>query len=126
MLSENDVCAVVAVSDMDAAAKFYGETLGLAVGMESPGGTFYTSGKTGIFVYPSSFAGSNKATAAAWNVADVAGAVEALKAKGVSFEHYPDMPEVKLEGDVHVMGELKAAWFKDPDGNILNIVNQVG
>lgn len=125
MLSDNDVCAVVAVKDMTAAAKFYGETLGLSVGMESPGGTFYTSGKTGIFVYPSEFAGTNKATAAAWNVKDVEGAVADLKAKGVSFEHY-DLPGAMLEGDVHVMGELKAAWFTDPDGNILNIVNQVG
>lgn len=126
MLSDNDVCAVVAVKDMDAAAKFYGDTLGLSVGMESPGGTFYKTGKTGIFVYPSGFAGSNKATAAAWNVEDVEGAVAELKAKGVEFEHYPDMPDVELKGDVHVMGELKAAWFTDPDGNILNIVNQVG
>jgi predicted lactoylglutathione lyase len=51
--------------------------------------------------------------------------VEQLKAKGVTFEHY-DMPGVELQGDVHVMGDMHAAWFKDPDGNILNIVNQVG
>lgn len=45
-----------------------------------------------------------------------------LKDKGVAFEHY-DFPGMVLEGDVHVMGELKAAWFKDPDGNILAIMN---
>ncbi len=126
MLGSNDVCACLAVKDMEAAKKFYEETLGLEKGMESPGGTFYKSGNGGVFVYPSGFAGSNKATAAAWNVKDVEGAVEELKAKGISFEHYPDLPGVTVEGDVHVMGELKAAWFKDPDGNILNIVNQVG
>ncbi len=126
MLGKNNVCAVVAVKDMDAGKKFYGDTLGLEVGMESPGGTFYKSGNGGIFVYPSSFAGTNQATAAAWNVEDVEGAVEELKGKGVSFEHYDSIPGATLEGDVHVMGELKAAWFKDPDGNILNIVNQVG
>ena len=48
--------------------------------------------------------------------------IKTLKDKGVKFEHY-DMPDVKMEGDVHVMGKLKAAWFKDPDGNILNLVN---
>ena len=57
-----------------------------------------------------------------WAVGDVDGAVRDLKAKGVKFEHY-DMPEVKLEGDIHVAGDFKVAWFKDPDGNILNIVS---
>jgi hypothetical protein len=45
-----------------------------------------------------------------------------LKSKGVAFEHY-DMPGLKLEGDVHVGHGMKVAWFKDPDGNILNIVS---
>ena len=49
--------------------------------------------------------------------------VRGLKAKGVSFEHY-DMPGAKLEGDVHVFGDIKVAWFKDPDGNILNLINR--
>jgi hypothetical protein len=49
--------------------------------------------------------------------------VRALKDKGVEFEHY-DMPDTKRVGDVHVSGEMKVAWFKDPDGNILNIVNR--
>ncbi len=58
-----------------------------------------------------------------WTVGDVEGVVRALKAKGVTFEHY-DMPDMKLEGDVHVFGDMRVAWFKDPDGNILNIVNR--
>ena len=126
MLGDKDVTAAIAVKDMAAAAKFYGETLGLEKSMETPGGTFYKSGNSGIFVYTSSFAGTNKATYAAWRVNDVEATAAALKDKGVNFEHYPDMPDVKLQGDVHIMGDLKAAWFKDPDGNILNIVNEVG
>jgi hypothetical protein len=55
---------------------------------------------------------------------DVGPAVEeeakALKAKGVTFEHY-DMPGMKLNGDVHVADDMKVAWFKDPDGNILSL-----
>lgn len=50
--------------------------------------------------------------------------VEELKNKGIQFEHYTDMPDTKIEGDIHLMGEMKVAWFKDPDGNILSIVNQ--
>jgi hypothetical protein len=48
--------------------------------------------------------------------------VQSLKAKGISFEHY-DMPGMKREGDIHGEGNMKAAWFKDPDGNILALVN---
>ena len=44
------------------------------------------------------------------------------KAKGVTFEHY-DLPDTRREGDVHVSGETRVAWFKDPDGNILSLVN---
>jgi hypothetical protein len=48
--------------------------------------------------------------------------VRDLKAKGITFEHY-DMPDMKREGDVHIGGDMKVAWVKDPDGNILNIVS---
>jgi hypothetical protein len=49
--------------------------------------------------------------------------VQQLKAKGVIFEHY-DMPGVIREGDVHVADNMKVAWFKDPDGNTLNIASR--
>jgi hypothetical protein len=49
--------------------------------------------------------------------------VQQLKAKGITFEHY-DMPGVTREGDIHVAGDMKVAWFKDPDGNILNIASR--
>lgn len=126
MLGSSDVVACLAVKDMAQAAEFYQETLGLEKDSESPGGTFYKSGSGGVFVYPSQFAGTNKATAAAWTVDDVEGMVEKLKSKGVGFEHYDDLPGVELKGDVHVMDGMKAAWFKDPAGNILNIVNRIG
>jgi hypothetical protein len=48
--------------------------------------------------------------------------VRELKTKGVAFEHY-DMPDVIREGDIHVADNMKVAWFKDPDGNILNVIN---
>jgi hypothetical protein len=49
--------------------------------------------------------------------------VEDLREKGVTFEQY-DLPDTTREGDIHVMGDMRAAWFKDPDGNILSVVNQ--
>ena len=124
MLSEGKVLATIAVSDIAASKAFYGETLGLNQVEENPAGvTYECGGASRLFVYQSGTAGTNQATCATWNVADVEGAVSELKAKGVAFEHY-DMPGATLQGDVHVWdGEMpmKTAWFKDPDGNILNI-----
>jgi hypothetical protein len=50
--------------------------------------------------------------------------VHGLRDKGVTFERYDDLPDTTRDGDVHVTGELRSVWFKDPDGNILNVVNQ--
>lgn len=126
MLGSKSASAVIAVKDMDAAKKFYEGTIGLSkTDMDDPSGTMYKSGDSMIFIYPTEFAGSNKATALTWGVGDeLDKIIGELKAKGVAFEHY-DMPGMKLEGDVHVMGEMRAAWFKDPDGNILNLVNKM-
>ncbi len=49
--------------------------------------------------------------------------MRALKAKGVAVEHY-DMPGMTREGDIHIAGEMRIAWFKNPDGNILNLINR--
>ena len=123
MLGDSNVVATIPVSDMEAAKAFYEQTLGLKKSKEDMGGVSYASGQTTIYVYQSEFAGTNKGTAAAWQVDDIETAVESLGQKGVTFEHYDNIPGATLEGDVHVMGPAKAAWFKDPSGNILNIVS---
>ena len=125
MLGNINAVANLAVKDIAVARRFYEDTLGLAqVDAEGEELIVYRSGSTRINVYRSSFAGTNQATAVTWSVGgDIEGLVAALKAKGVRFEHY-DMPDTKLEGDIHVMGDMKVAWFKDPDGNILNLINE--
>ncbi|HEX2493076.1 MAG TPA: VOC family protein [Steroidobacter sp.] len=124
MLGNKDAVANLAVKNLSAAKKFYEGTLGLKqIDAEGDEVIVYGSGNSRINVYRSQYAGTNEATAVTWAVEDVEGEVRALKAKGVRFEHY-DMPGVKLEGDLHVAGDMKVAWFKDPDGNILNIVNR--
>lgn len=123
MLGDKDVCGVIAVKDLDSGKKYYTETLGLKEDKADSGGVLLSSGKSKLYVYQSEFAGTNQATAVAWNVDNVEEVVSELKAKGVKFEHYDNLPGVKLEGDIHVMGPTKAAWFKDPDGNILNVVS---
>jgi catechol 2,3-dioxygenase-like lactoylglutathione lyase family enzyme len=124
MLGHDDAIATIAVRNLETARKFYQDTLGLGLGPgEQRGVLTCTSGKSPVLIYESQFAGSNKATAATWAVADVEGVVRELKAKGVAFEHY-DLPGTTRTGDVHVGGGIRAAWFKDPDGNILAIVSR--
>jgi catechol 2,3-dioxygenase-like lactoylglutathione lyase family enzyme len=125
MLRDRDAVANLAVKDLQTARAFYEGTLGLeAVGNEGDELIVFRSGKTRINVYRSKEAGTNKATAVTWVVGDqLRATVQALKAKGVRLEHY-DMPGLKLDGDVHVGYGIEVAWFKDPDGNILNLVSR--
>ncbi|MBI3624459.1 VOC family protein [Candidatus Saccharibacteria bacterium] len=122
MLGDSPVCATIAVKDIGAAKKFYSETLGLKQPQEDPGGVLFKSAGSALYIYQSEFAGTNKATYAAWQVSDVKAIVKELKDKGINFNTF-DWPGATWEGEVAVMGPVKAAWFNDPDGNILNIVS---
>jgi catechol 2,3-dioxygenase-like lactoylglutathione lyase family enzyme len=123
MLGDKDAVANLAVKNLKAAKKFYEDILGLKqVDAEGEELIVFKSGNSTINVYRSQYAGTNQATAVTWVVGkELDDIVRALKAKGVTFEHY-DMPGMTRKGDVHVAGAMKVAWFKDPDGNILNIV----
>ena len=123
VLSGSDAVANLAVRDMRLARDFYEDTLGFEpVDQEGDEVVTYRSGNCRFIVYRSDFAGTNRATAMTWPVGDrIEDVAEALAAKGIVFEHY-DMPGMRLEGDLHVGHGMKVAWFKDPDGNILNIV----
>jgi catechol 2,3-dioxygenase-like lactoylglutathione lyase family enzyme len=122
-LGNADAIATCAVKNIDIARRFYEGTLGLVpLPSEESGVLMYRSGKSSLLVYQSEYAGTNQATAVTWAVRNLEAAVEALKAKGVRFEHY-DLPDTVRTGDVHGSGKTKAAWFKDPDGNILAVVS---
>jgi catechol 2,3-dioxygenase-like lactoylglutathione lyase family enzyme len=125
MLGNKDAVANIAVKNLDTAKKFYEDTLGLTpVGAIDQEVIVFKSGNSTVYVYQSQYAGTNKATAVTWVVnEDVEEIVQQLKAKGITFEHY-DMPGMTRDGDVHIAGDMKVAWFKDPDGNILNIINR--
>ncbi len=125
MLGDKDAAASLAVSDLQRAREFYENTLGLTPVQEPPGAILYKSGNSVVLVYPSEYAGTNQATAASWAVGDDFDAiVDELRSKGVSFEHYDELPDTTRDGDVHIAADFKAVWFKDPDGNILNLINQ--
>ncbi|MDX8468770.1 VOC family protein [Mesorhizobium sp. VK23B] len=125
MLANSNATANLAVKDLEKAKAFYAGTLGLSQVDDMEGELIvYKSGDTLINVYHSQFAGTNKATAVTWAVGDqIEPMVKSLRSKGVTFEHY-DMPGLALEGDIHVGHGMKVAWFKDPDGNILNLVGK--
>lgn len=124
MLENKDAVANIAVKDLETARRFYQDTLGLTPSSsEGDEAIVFQSGNTSLIVYRSQYAGTNQATAVTWSVGDeVEATVAALKEKGVGFEHY-DMPGVRREGDIHVAGDMRVAWFKDPDGNILCLAN---
>lgn len=122
MLSQANPIPTIGVKDIQAAREFYEKKLGLTpVGSGDEYVQHFKSGNGTVEIYKSDFAGTNKATAMTWTVGDaIDQEVKSLRDKGVEFEHY-NFPETKLEGDIHVMSDMKAAWFKDPDGNILCI-----
>ena len=125
MLGNKDAIATAAVKDLETAKRFYEEKLGLKPVQPGDQQTvMYKTGGSSLLVYASQFAGTNKATTVTWSVgSEFDDIMQSLQAKGVSFEHYDGMPEVTRQGDVHKVGDLKLAWFKDPDGNIHHLIS---
>ena len=123
MLKDIDSAAIVAVKDISRARDFYQSKLGLELTQGDDNVLSFKTGKSTLVVYVSDFAGTNKANAVVWGVGDqIDGIVADLAAKGVTFEHYPDMGLDYKDG-IHSSGDFKAVWLKDPDGNILHLNN---
>jgi catechol 2,3-dioxygenase-like lactoylglutathione lyase family enzyme len=121
MLGDRDVTTMIAVKDAAEAARFYEDVLGLTPLDRSPTVMRYRSGSSTLVVYQSETAGTNRATTALWTVDDLEGTVAALRAKGVAFDHYDDLPGVTRDGDVHDLGAFRTAWFEDPSGNTFEV-----
>lgn len=121
MLKAHNSSAIVAVKDLDRARQFYGETLGLQQTGGDDGPLAFSTGDTTLIVYPSQFAGTNRANAVVWGVGgELRSIVADLRGKGVAFERY-DMEGADFADGIHWFGDFGAAWFKDPDGNILHL-----
>ena len=120
-LSDGPVIPTLAVKDIKQAREFYEGKLGLEPSKDlGDGGVIYKAGKgTALLVYPSASARTNQATYAGFSVDNMQETMKELSDKGVEFEDY-DFPGLKTENGVATYpGGGKAAWFKDPDGNIL-------
>jgi catechol 2,3-dioxygenase-like lactoylglutathione lyase family enzyme len=116
--------AYLPAQDVARARNFYEKKLGFVAGAELSGGVAYECADgTACFLYPTPNAGTSAASQAFWDVADIEKEVAELRAKGVSFEEYPSMPDMK--NGIVTAGGAKAAWFKDTEGNILAIVQRL-
>jgi catechol 2,3-dioxygenase-like lactoylglutathione lyase family enzyme len=123
MLENAHIAAVVPVSDIDKAVEFYGERLGLQLDVRRDDlpqnrEAEFRAGDGTLVVYESVGAGQSRATVAGFRVDDIDAAVSSLRERGVTFEEY-DLPDLKTENGIARIGDLRAAWARDPDGNII-------
>jgi len=124
MLQKAPMYSYIPAKDIDRARKFYEGTLAFKPKEVTAGGVIYECAQgTACFLYPTSNAGTSKASQAFWQVEDIEQEVAELVARGVKFEKY-DMPGMDENG-ILTAGGAKAAWFKDTEGNILAIIQKV-
>ena len=126
MLQNAPLYAYIPANDVGRARRFYEGKLGFKPKEEIAGGVAYEFAKnTACFLYPAApSAGTNQASQAFWQVEDLDREMAELRAKGVKFEEYDD-PDVKTVNGVFVGGGAKAAWFKDTEGNIMALIQDI-
>ena len=121
MLTDSPVTPTLPIVDLERARNFYEGVLGLKVNMASDEDVMYDcGGGTTLYLYKRAESRAEH-TEAAFKVDDLEKEVKELRGKGVEFEEY-DMPGLKTENGIATRNGMKSAWFKDPDGNILSLV----
>ncbi len=127
MLTTSKVEANIPAADIARARAFYADKLGMTPIRELGSALVYRTDRgTTFMVYETAYAGQAGHTIAQWHVDDIESEVQDLKAKGVRFEVYPDMPGVRWDGEIASMEGLgRAAWFKDSEGNVLCVDQEV-
>jgi catechol 2,3-dioxygenase-like lactoylglutathione lyase family enzyme len=123
MLSSFDPVPVLAVSDLDRARAFYEGVLGFVPLEGEPEGVAYSSGSGRFLVYPSAYAGTNKATAMGFRVPPDAfdAEIALLRSRGVTFETFEAEGLSWTDGVASAEGMGRSAWIRDPDGNFLAV-----
>lgn len=128
MIGNPRAVAIIPVSNLETAVEFYEGTLGLELEERSESlpenrEARFKLGSTNLGIYESVGAGQSRATLAGFEVDDIEAAADDLRSRGLTFEEY-DMPGLKTENGIADIGHEKAAWFKDPDGNILALTQR--
>jgi predicted enzyme related to lactoylglutathione lyase len=128
MLEDATLFANLKASDLDEAVGFYGRKLSLGLvydGELMPGYREVLFDANGGIVCLERGKGSGgEQTLVRLAVEDVEGTVTSMRERGVVFEDY-DLPNLRTENGIASLGRVKAAWFKDPDGNLLAVTSSV-
>ena len=127
MLADDPVFPILQATDLDASRTFYRDTLGLELIREDEDDrlVFRCGAGTQIVVTKSTVGTSDTQTQMAWRVPDIRAAIKDLRARGVRIEDYVDPDPVTTDG-IADMGHSWAAWFLDPNGNVLAVVQPKG
>lgn len=126
VLVSTQVTCMLPVMDMARARRYYEEALGLVPLGAKPDGKFiYRCAGTELALFPKTEGTKAEHTAVSFKVADIAAAIAELKIRGVVFDDY-DLPDFKTVEHVCVLGSERAAWFRDPEGNILCLHEDLG
>jgi catechol 2,3-dioxygenase-like lactoylglutathione lyase family enzyme len=121
MLGASEAFSGFSVDDLDVARRFYGETLGVALGDDSMGLSLKLGGGGTVFVYPKRDHEPASFTVLNFPVEDIEGAVDELSGRGVEFLRY-DGFEQDERGIAQPMGGPHIAWFTDPAGNVISVI----
>jgi catechol 2,3-dioxygenase-like lactoylglutathione lyase family enzyme len=125
MLKSCRVHTTLPVSDLNRARRFYETALGIPPRTELPSGVFYDCGERTKFALSKSAGGSSGThTQIAFVTDDIVSEVKDLKVRGVVFEEY-DTPTMRTVNSIADVGPLKAAWFRDTEGNVIAIMEPV-
>jgi len=125
MFKDTKAFSGFSANDIEAAKRFYGETLGLSVSEEMGGLGLHLGGGGEVFVYPKDDHAPASFTVLNFPVEDIDAAVDGLTKAGVRFEHYSGEIETDEKGIARSRGEgPNIAWFKDPAGNILSVLEE--
>lgn len=121
MLQDFPISPRISAIDLDRARAWYEGTLGLTPGRTDPGGVWYRfAGETWLYLFATPAAGTARNTVAGWQVTDIEAVMTALRERGVVFEDY-DFGDMQTIDGLADFGMAKAAWFKDTEGNVLEI-----
>ena len=119
-LTHRAVAMMLPVTDVDRARTFYSESLGLDyTGTNDEGSAMFAlEGGSTLLLLPRPDGTRSESTAMSFEVDDINSEIKDLEDRGVVFEDY-DLPDLKTVDHICEFGTEKAAWFKDPDGNVL-------
>ena len=120
-LGNSRAYAKLPASDIDRAVQFYAERLGLTAASHVPGHFFYECAGTQFLLFRSQGRASGTHDQMGWYVADIEAEVRALKSRGVHFETF-DYPGNRWDGKIADNGFRRSAWFRDSEGNLLNVI----